>query len=151
MIMTGSPGKIRPDKVTLVAVWFGINAAISLVLVAVLHFALEATTSDAAGEPDRGLVFGALFLGRFLFIVYGALGVVAIVGLLRLRHWGRWLAMSLAVLGLILIPIHTIIMACELGLLGALAGKLLKDMGFTNVSILKGGKVAWEEAGYPTD
>ena len=109
MIMTGSPGKIRPDKVTLVAVWFGINAAISLVLVAVLHFALEATTRDAAGEPDRGLVFGALFLGRFLFIVYGALGVVAIVGLLRLRNWGRWLAMILAVLGLILIPIHTII------------------------------------------
>ena len=32
-----------------------------------------------------------------------------------------------------------IITACEMGPLGALAGKLLKDMGFTNVSILEGG------------
>ncbi len=34
--------------------------------------------------------------------------------------------------------------------MGALAGKLLKDMGFTNVRILKGGTVAWKAAGYPT-
>ena len=44
-----------------------------------------------------------------------------------------------------------IIMACELGLLGPIAGRLLKNMGFTNVSYLEGGKVAWEEAGYPTE
>jgi rhodanese-related sulfurtransferase len=34
--------------------------------------------------------------------------------------------------------------------LGALAGKLLKDMGFSNVSILKGGTQAWKDAGFPT-
>ena len=44
-----------------------------------------------------------------------------------------------------------IITACEMGPLGALAGKLLKDMGFTNVSILDGGLDAWKEAGYPTN
>ena len=43
-----------------------------------------------------------------------------------------------------------IITACEMGPLGALAGKLLKDMGFSDVSILDGGVVAWKEAGYPT-
>ncbi len=43
-----------------------------------------------------------------------------------------------------------IITACESGELGALAGKLLKDMGFTNVSILEGGTQAWIDAGYPT-
>lgn len=43
-----------------------------------------------------------------------------------------------------------IITACEMGPLGALAGKLLKDMGFTNVSILDGGLEAWKKAGYPT-
>ena len=37
-----------------------------------------------------------------------------------------------------------IITACEVGPLGALAGKLLKDMGFTNVSILEGGTQAWK-------
>ena len=40
-----------------------------------------------------------------------------------------------------------IITACEMGPLGALAGKLLKDMGYTNVSILDGGLEAWKEAG----
>lgn len=43
-----------------------------------------------------------------------------------------------------------IITACEMGPLGALAGKLLKDMGFPNVSILDGGMEAWKKAGYPT-
>ena len=44
-----------------------------------------------------------------------------------------------------------IIMACETGELAALSGKLLQDMGFTNVSILEGGTVAWKEAGYAVD
>jgi ketosteroid isomerase-like protein len=43
-----------------------------------------------------------------------------------------------------------IITACEVGPLGALAGKLLQDMGFTNVSILEGGTQAWKDAGFPT-
>ena len=43
-----------------------------------------------------------------------------------------------------------IITACEIGPLGALAGKLLKDMGFSNVSILDGGTQAWKDAGFPT-
>jgi rhodanese-related sulfurtransferase len=43
-----------------------------------------------------------------------------------------------------------IIMACQLGLLGPLAGKLLKDMGFTNVCYLEGGLEAWKEAGFST-
>jgi len=44
-----------------------------------------------------------------------------------------------------------IITTCETGEMAALAGKLLKDMGFTNVHILKGGTVAWKDAGYPTN
>jgi len=43
-----------------------------------------------------------------------------------------------------------IITTCETGELGALAGKLLKDMGFSNVSILEGGTQAWKDAGFPT-
>ena len=43
-----------------------------------------------------------------------------------------------------------VITACESGELGALAGKLLKDMGFSNVSILEGGTQAWKDAGFPT-
>jgi rhodanese-related sulfurtransferase len=43
-----------------------------------------------------------------------------------------------------------IITVCELGPMGALGGKLLKDMGFANVSILEGGTQAWKDAGFPT-
>jgi rhodanese-related sulfurtransferase len=43
-----------------------------------------------------------------------------------------------------------IITTCETGEMAALAGKLLKDMGYTYVQILKGGTVAWIESGYPT-
>lgn len=42
-----------------------------------------------------------------------------------------------------------IITTCILGPLGALGGKLLHDMGFSNVSILAGGVQAWREAGLP--
>jgi rhodanese-related sulfurtransferase len=42
-----------------------------------------------------------------------------------------------------------IITACEIGPLGTLAGKLLQDMGFLNVSILEGGTQAWIDAGLP--
>lgn len=42
-----------------------------------------------------------------------------------------------------------IITTCILGPLGALGGKLLHDMGFTNVRILAGGVQAWIDAGLP--
>jgi rhodanese-related sulfurtransferase len=43
-----------------------------------------------------------------------------------------------------------IITTCYSGEMGALAAKLLTDMGFTNVRSLNGGTVAWKDAGYPT-
>jgi len=42
-----------------------------------------------------------------------------------------------------------IITTCLLGPLGALGGKLLHDMGFSNVYILEGGVQAWIKAGLP--
>lgn len=41
-----------------------------------------------------------------------------------------------------------IITTCLSGEMGALAGKLLMDMGFTNVHALKGGTLGWQAAGY---
>lgn len=41
-----------------------------------------------------------------------------------------------------------IVTTCAMGPMGALGGKLLKDLGFTNVYILEGGVEAWKEAGY---
>lgn len=44
-----------------------------------------------------------------------------------------------------------IITTCILGPLGAIGGKLLSDMGFTNVSVLEGGVQAWVDAGFATE
>lgn len=41
-----------------------------------------------------------------------------------------------------------IITTCILGPLGAVGGKLLHDMGFSDVSVLDGGVQAWREAGF---
>jgi rhodanese-related sulfurtransferase len=45
---------------------------------------------------------------------------------------------------------HTllIVTTCTMGPFGALGGKLLQDMGYTNVYILEGGVQAWINAGY---
>ena len=65
---------------------------------------------DTADDPDRGRLVIAAFRGvGVIFGVVGVLDIAAVVGLLRLREWGRWLAIVLAILGLILIPVHTIV------------------------------------------
>ena len=44
-----------------------------------------------------------------------------------------------------------IITTCGLGGQASLAAKTLKEMGFTNVSIIDGGTGAWKNAGLPTE
>jgi rhodanese-related sulfurtransferase len=44
-----------------------------------------------------------------------------------------------------------VITTCLHGPIGALGGKLLKDLGFTDVSFLEGGVQAWQDAGLPTE
>lgn len=44
-----------------------------------------------------------------------------------------------------------IITTCILGPLGAIGGKMLHDMGFTNVQVLEGGVQAWIDAGLPVE
>ena len=44
-----------------------------------------------------------------------------------------------------------IIATCTLGLVASIAAKTLKDYGYTNVSVLEGGNMAWREAGLPLE
>ena len=44
-----------------------------------------------------------------------------------------------------------IITTCGLGNLAAMGARLLKEMGFTNVSYMEGGMQGWKDAGLPTD
>ncbi len=110
MTSTDSPRSVRPDKVTLIAVWFGISAAISLFVAATTLFIfLGLLLPEMTDDPDRGRVIFGLFSGIFLFGGFGVLDIAAVVGVFRLREWGRWLAMVLAIMGLIMIPIGTIV------------------------------------------
>ncbi len=88
---------------------------------------------DAADIPVTGIIPGAMNIS------YGALTYKADNELPP-----EWRESELADRS------RPIITVCESGELAALAGKLLKDMGFTNVSILEGGTLAWKDAGYPT-
>lgn len=44
-----------------------------------------------------------------------------------------------------------VILTCQTGGNAATGAKLLKEMGFTNVSLMEGGMNAWKDAGLPTD
>lgn len=44
-----------------------------------------------------------------------------------------------------------LIVTCQTGANAARGAKLLKDMGFTNVSLMDGGMQAWKAAGLPTE
>ncbi len=44
-----------------------------------------------------------------------------------------------------------IITTCQTGQNAARGGKLLKEMGFTNVAYMEGGMEAWKAAGLPTE
>ncbi len=44
-----------------------------------------------------------------------------------------------------------VVMICGAGPLSAMGARTLKDMGFTDVSYVEGGIVAWQEAGLPTE
>jgi rhodanese-related sulfurtransferase len=86
---------------------------------------------DAADIPLTGLIPGAMNIS------YGALTYKADNELPQ--EWRELEDRS-----------RPIITTCISGPLGALAGKLLQDMGFANVSILEGGTQAWKDAGFPT-
>ena len=110
MIGTGSPRSVRPDKVTLIAVWFGISAAFSLfVAVTSVLMLLGILLPEIGNDPEAGMVTFGLSSGVFLFSGLGVLNIAAVVGVLQLREWGRWLAMVLAIMGLIFVPIGTIV------------------------------------------
>ena len=43
------------------------------------------------------------------------------------------------------------ITTCQIGAMASIAAKELKDLGYTNVSIIEGGTDGWKNAGQPTE
>jgi rhodanese-related sulfurtransferase len=96
--------------------------------------ALFVDVRDAADIPSTGLATGGLNI---------SLGMLPVRADLELPE--DWREPRLQDRSL---PVIT---ACQLGPNGAIGAKILKDMGFTNVSYLDGGMEAWKAAGLPTD
>ena len=95
-----------------VSVWFIISAVIHLLgAAAILIFAFPAVIRDTVGSDDRYFAVAVVCFVLFLSVVLGVLDVAAVVGLLRLRDWARWLAIGRAAMLLLLIPFGTIIAA----------------------------------------
>jgi len=44
-----------------------------------------------------------------------------------------------------------IITTCNEGMTASLGARILKEMGFTDVSIMQGGTKGWKRAGFPTE
>ena len=96
--------------------------------------ALLVDVRDAADIPSTGLATGGLNI---------SLGMLPVRADLELPE--DWREPRLQDRSL---PVIT---ACQLGPNGAIGAKILKDMGFTNVSYLEGGMEAWKAADLPTD
>ncbi len=96
--------------------------------------ALLVDVRDAADIPSTGLATGGLNI---------SLGMLPVRADLELPE--DWREPRLQDRSL---PVIT---ACQLGPNGAIGAKILKDMGFTNVSYLDGGMEAWKAAGLPID
>jgi len=95
----------RPDLLILIAIWRFIAAfMLAIGVIAISVFALP----EAIYYWDTGGLFG-LSIAIIVLLVLIGLSVVAGIGLLKGKSWGRILALVNAVLDLFNIPIGTVI------------------------------------------
>lgn len=92
----------RPAAITVLAVLNFIGGPITLLAGVVVLFGVGQMEPEA-----RGLV---TFLA-LLYVVFGVLGIVTAIGLLRLKRYGRILQMIASFIGLLAIPVGTVISA----------------------------------------
>ncbi|MFC1923291.1 hypothetical protein ACFLY4_08375 [Chloroflexota bacterium] len=100
----------RPDGVTAIAVWFFVEAFLTLMiactLIAIPFSGVFSDIGDSTGE------FWATF-GLTCMVVFVLVQAIALLlagwGLLRMNQWARWLAFILAIFGLFAFPVGTVI------------------------------------------
>jgi len=102
----------RPDLLLLIAIWQFINALFCLIgIIAIAIFAFPGAV-DHYGPvnvgADIGAIFGLSIAILFLLSCIG-LSVAGGIGILLGKAWGRIVSIVNAVLGLLAIPIGTII------------------------------------------
>ena len=100
----------RPDGVTAIAVWFFVEAFLTLMiactLIAIPFSGVFSDIGDSTGE------FWATF-GLTCMVVFVLVQAIALLlagwGLRRMKGWARWLAFILSIFGLFAFPIGTVI------------------------------------------
>ena len=93
--MTGA----RPAGVTAVAIAF-LLAAAYLLVIGWTMLARPGLISMAAGAQLLG---GLELAGPYLFLLTAAVGMVIAIGLWLLQNWARWMAILVAVIGVVLL------------------------------------------------
>ena len=100
----------RPDGITIIAVWFFVEAFFLLIgactLLAIPASGVFGEIGDPIGEfwAGFGVTCGVIWL-----LITGVALVLSGWGLLKMKQWGRWLAFVLAIFGLFAFPIGTVI------------------------------------------
>jgi len=89
----------RPAGVTAVAIVF-LLAAAYLLAVGLTMLARPGLISMAAGAELLG---GLELAGPYMFLLMAGVGVGVALGLLRLHRWARWIAILVAMIGMVLL------------------------------------------------
>lgn len=89
----------RPAGVTAVAIVFLLTAAY-LLAVGLTMLARSGLISMAAGAELLG---GLELAGPYMFLLTAAVGVAVTLGLWRLHKWARWMAILIAMIGMMLL------------------------------------------------
>lgn len=110
--------KQRPAGVTAVAAAFFLAGAY-LLAVGLTMLARPGLVSMAAGAELLG---GLELAGPYMFLLMAALGVVVAFGLWRLHRWARWLAILIAMIGVVLL-----LPSVSSALIDFQLGKLVRD------------------------
>lgn len=98
----------RPDALILIAVWEFITAIGFMIGISALFLFAFPEASRLHGVDNFGAVFG-LSIAVFFLFVNAALALVAGIGLLAGKEWGRVLSIAYATLSLMRIPFGTVI------------------------------------------
>jgi uncharacterized Tic20 family protein len=100
----------RPDGVTIIAVWYFVEAFFLLIgLCSLIALPVSGVFSDIGDPTGEFWVYFGLTCGAIWILISGIALVLAGWGLLGMKQWARWLAFVLAIFSLFAFPIGTII------------------------------------------
>ncbi|MGE5140418.1 MAG: hypothetical protein ACM3JD_13205 [Rudaea sp.] len=100
----------RPDGVTVVAIWYWVNAFFFLLGgCAILTFAIAPIALAPGDTGGRAIAILAVSIGLLFVLAFGVVGAIAGWGLYQLKEWGRWMAIVLAILSLFGVPLGTLV------------------------------------------